>query len=118
MRPSQSKIRETPAPPDEPFEQPQGTPQIPCSTEIGDELFEQAPEAVAVLSADDRIVRVNKEFTRISGYTAEEVAGHGKGHFARLRSDWNNDRDDGSGVQSADHSKLPTNAASALAHSL
>ena len=38
-----------------------------------DQLFEQAPEAVAVLSADDRIVRVNKEFTRMFGYKPDEV---------------------------------------------
>ena len=35
-----------------------------------DELFEQAPQAVALTTADDRIVRVNREFTRIFGYTA------------------------------------------------
>lgn len=38
-----------------------------------DELFEQAPEAVAVLSTDERIVRVNKEFTRMFGYEPDEV---------------------------------------------
>jgi len=38
-----------------------------------DELFEQAPEGVAVLSADGRIVRVNKEFTRMFGYQLDEV---------------------------------------------
>jgi PAS domain S-box-containing protein len=38
-----------------------------------DQLFEQAPEAVAVVSTDDRIVRVNKEFTRMFGYEPEEV---------------------------------------------
>jgi PAS domain S-box-containing protein len=38
-----------------------------------DELFEQAPEAVAVLGTDDRIVRVNKEFTRMFGYESDEV---------------------------------------------
>jgi PAS domain S-box-containing protein len=37
-----------------------------------DELFEQSPEAVAVLSTDDCIVRVNKEFTRMFGYEPEE----------------------------------------------
>ena len=37
------------------------------------ELFEQAPEAIAVLSTDDRIVRVNKEFTRMFGYEPDEV---------------------------------------------
>ncbi len=38
-----------------------------------DQLFEQAPEAVAVLSTDDRIVRVNEEFTRMFGYEPDEV---------------------------------------------
>jgi PAS domain S-box-containing protein len=38
-----------------------------------EELFEQAPEAVAVLSTDDRIVRVNKEFKRTFGYEPDEV---------------------------------------------
>ena len=40
-----------------------------------DELFEQAPEAIAVLTTDDRIVRVNKEFSRMFGYEADEVLG-------------------------------------------
>jgi NO-binding membrane sensor protein with MHYT domain len=34
-----------------------------------DELFEQAPQAVALLSADNLIVRVNSEFTRLFGYS-------------------------------------------------
>ena len=38
-----------------------------------DELFEGAPQAVALISADDRVVRVNREFTRLFGYTAEEA---------------------------------------------
>jgi PAS domain S-box-containing protein len=38
-----------------------------------DELFEQAPEAIAVLSTDDRIFRVNKEFTRMFGYEPDEL---------------------------------------------
>jgi PAS domain S-box-containing protein len=38
-----------------------------------DLLFEQAPEAVAVLSTEDRIVRVNKEFTRMFGYEPDQV---------------------------------------------
>jgi PAS domain S-box-containing protein len=37
------------------------------------ELFEQAPEAIAVLTTDDRIVRVNKEFTRMFGYEPDEL---------------------------------------------
>jgi PAS domain S-box-containing protein len=63
-----------------------------------DELFELSSDAVILTGEDFHVWRVNKEFTRIFGYTAEEVAGHGKGHFARLRSDWNDDCDDGSGV--------------------
>ena len=38
-----------------------------------DDLFAQAPEAAVVLRMDGRIVRVNKEFTRMFGYEAEEV---------------------------------------------
>ncbi len=40
-----------------------------------DELFEQAPSAVALLGADNRVVRVNREFTRIFGYTSQEAVG-------------------------------------------
>ncbi len=42
-----------------------------------DELFEQAPEAIALLNVEDRVVRVNKEFTRLFGYSQEEALGHG-----------------------------------------
>lgn len=38
-----------------------------------DEFFRQAPEAVALLSNDGRILLINKEFTRIFGYEPEEV---------------------------------------------
>lgn len=38
-----------------------------------DELFEQAPEGVAVLSIDDRILRINHEFTRMFGYEPDEA---------------------------------------------
>jgi PAS domain S-box-containing protein len=38
-----------------------------------DQLFEQSPEAVVVLSTEDRIVRVNKEFTRMFGYELDEA---------------------------------------------
>jgi len=37
-------------------------------------LFELAPEAV-VLHADGKVVRINKEFTELFGYTAEEAIG-------------------------------------------
>jgi PAS domain S-box-containing protein len=38
-------------------------------------LFEQNPQAVALTSPDDRIIRINKDFTRIFGYTAEAAVG-------------------------------------------
>jgi two-component system sensor histidine kinase UhpB len=44
-----------------------------------DELFEQAPQAVALMSADNRVVRVNREFTLLFGYTKEETIGRALG---------------------------------------
>ncbi len=41
-----------------------------------DELFEHAPEAIALLSLDDRVIRINREFTRLFGYTPSETIGH------------------------------------------
>jgi PAS domain S-box-containing protein len=38
-------------------------------------LFEQAPQAVALMNVDDRVVRVNREFTRLFGYTPQETLG-------------------------------------------
>jgi len=38
-----------------------------------DDLFEQAPEAAAILRTDGRIVRVNREFTRMFGYEMAEI---------------------------------------------
>jgi PAS domain S-box-containing protein len=40
-----------------------------------DELFELSPDVVILADDDFHVLRVNKEFTRIFGYTAEEVAG-------------------------------------------
>jgi signal transduction histidine kinase len=40
-----------------------------------DELFEQAPSAVALTTEDDRIIRVNRKFTRTFGYSAAESMG-------------------------------------------
>jgi PAS domain S-box-containing protein len=40
-----------------------------------DALFEQAPQAVALMSVDNCVVRVNHEFTRVFGYTPEETLG-------------------------------------------
>jgi PAS domain S-box-containing protein len=40
-----------------------------------DELFEQAPEAVVLLDVQDRVLRINPEFTRIFGYASDEAIG-------------------------------------------
>jgi PAS domain S-box-containing protein len=40
-----------------------------------DGLFELSPDAVILTDDDFHVLRVNKEFTRIFGYTAEEAAG-------------------------------------------
>jgi PAS domain S-box-containing protein len=40
-----------------------------------DELFEHAPEAIALMSVDNRVLRVNREFTRVFGYTPQEALG-------------------------------------------
>src|ERR1022692_2010152 len=41
-----------------------------------DELFEQAPAAVVLLDGQSRVVRANREFTKLFGYTPEEARGH------------------------------------------
>lgn len=40
-----------------------------------DELFEQAPSSVALATEDERVIRVNREFTRTFGHSAQEAAG-------------------------------------------
>jgi PAS domain S-box-containing protein len=40
-----------------------------------DGLFELSPDAVILTDENFHVLRVNKEFTRVFGYTAEEVAG-------------------------------------------
>jgi PAS domain S-box-containing protein len=40
-----------------------------------DGLFEQAPQAIALMNGENLVVRVNQEFTRIFGYTQEESLG-------------------------------------------
>ena len=40
-----------------------------------DELFARVPEAIVLIDADDRILRVNPEFTKIFGYAQEEACG-------------------------------------------
>ncbi len=45
-------------------------------TALMDKLFEQAPEAVALTTTDDHVTRVNKQFTRVFGYSMNEAVGH------------------------------------------
>jgi PAS domain S-box-containing protein len=40
-----------------------------------DELFEQAPEAILLVDGKDRVLRVNREFSRIFGYEPDEAVG-------------------------------------------
>jgi len=46
-----------------------------------DTLFEQAPEALALTDADSRVVRMNREFARVFGYTAQEALGRPLGEL-------------------------------------
>lgn len=41
------------------------------------QLFESTPEAIVLLSNDNRITRINKEFRRLFGYRQEEIQGTG-----------------------------------------
>ena len=40
-----------------------------------EELFDHAPEAIVILDVNDRVQRVNREFTTMFGYSAEEAVG-------------------------------------------
>lgn len=44
-------------------------------TALLDELFEQAPQAIALLNVEGRVVRVNREFTQVFDYTPQETVG-------------------------------------------
>ncbi len=41
-----------------------------------EQLFEHAPEAMAIQGPDQKVVRVNREFTNLFGYVPEEAIGH------------------------------------------
>jgi PAS domain S-box-containing protein len=46
-----------------------------------DELFDLAPEAIVLRDVNNKVLRVNQEFTRIFGYTAEEAVGRSSGEL-------------------------------------
>src|SRR5262245_7143114 len=41
-----------------------------------DELFEQTPEAIMLVDLQDRVLRVNKEFSHIFDYRIDEIVNH------------------------------------------
>lgn len=49
--------------------------QLRVQTALLDELFESAPEAIVMLDLEQRVTRVNREFTRLFGYSAEQAQG-------------------------------------------
>jgi PAS domain S-box-containing protein len=65
--------------------------QLRVQTALLDELFESAPEAIVMLDLDQRVTRVNREFTRMFGYTPEQVRGRALDTLivpAELRPEW------------------------------
>jgi len=50
-------------------------------TALLDELFESAPEAIVMLDLQERVMRVNREFTRMFGYTASDAQGRPLGRL-------------------------------------
>lgn len=40
-----------------------------------DQLFENSPEAIVIIDSEDRVFRINKEFSRLFGYSQEECIG-------------------------------------------
>jgi PAS domain S-box-containing protein len=66
--------------------------QLRVQTALLDELFESAPEAIVMLDLEQRVTRVNREFTRMFGYTAEQVRGRALDTLIvpeDLRPEWN-----------------------------
>jgi len=53
-----------------------GPSQLTTQAAYFDQLLEQVPEGIVLLDADDRVLRINAEFTRLFGYTPDEATGH------------------------------------------
>lgn len=49
--------------------------QVTDSKAYFDQILENAPEAISIVDADRKILRVNSEFTRLFGFAASEVLG-------------------------------------------
>src|SRR5258708_28649028 len=52
-------------------------PEVPLSVEKAylEQIIENAPEAISIVDQELRILRINGEFTRVFGFTADEAAG-------------------------------------------
>src|SRR5690606_35015376 len=48
---------------------------LQVQTALLDELFDSAPEAIVMLDPQERVTRVNREFTGMLGYRPEEIVG-------------------------------------------
>jgi PAS domain S-box-containing protein len=88
MRHSSSGVRASPARPEEPRDQRSATDQIPADPPASEfhmgrmadtigisELVAQSPEAVAVLSTTDDVLRISNEFAHMFGFEPDEVLG-------------------------------------------
>jgi PAS domain S-box-containing protein len=54
-----------------------------------EKLFELAPEPIVLRDTDNRILRVNKEFTRLFGFTVEEAVGRNISELILPDAAWN-----------------------------
>jgi PAS domain S-box-containing protein len=50
--------------------------ELGTQTALLDELFESAPEAIVMFDMESRVLRINREFLRMFGYTREDAIGH------------------------------------------
>ncbi|MGB6386505.1 MAG: PAS domain S-box protein, partial [Terriglobales bacterium] len=57
--------------------------EVPFTVEKAyfEQIIENAPEAISIIDQDVRILRINGEFTRLFGFSAEEVAGKRLDHL-------------------------------------
>ncbi|MDT8902487.1 HD domain-containing phosphohydrolase [Anaeroselena agilis] len=49
--------------------------ELALQKEYFEQLFENSPESIAIIDIEDRIVKVNNNFTRLFGYTFDEAQG-------------------------------------------
>ena len=71
-------------------------------------LFSNAPEAVVLLDAHHRVVRINREFTRLFGYSTEEIRGGLIDDFVAPGEHWREARGISTQVEAGGHVALET----------